>query len=171
MLISQVRATITVFVTRDYYRQRHYRGGSINFKQDIEKLVKLLPRAPDDHDFLYQRVGKVSDEHEYLRVSRSNIETALKWLQANNPYYADIIIDKERLKTIPEDGFYFEIKDVKEKDLNVVEVEPKVSLPEKRSFHDIEHEQQHGEKDEDDQKMIEEIPENQKPAHQLFVLN
>ena len=29
---------------------------------------------------------------------------ALLWLQANNPYYADIIIDNEVLRSLPENG-------------------------------------------------------------------
>jgi len=171
MLISQVRATISVFVTRDYYRQRYYRGGSINFRQDIEKLCRVLPRAPEDHDFLYQRVGKDGEKHEYLRVSRSDIRTALEWLQKNNPFYYDIKIDEKRLSDIPEQGYYFDIKEIKDKNMNVMEVEPGVKLPTKRNFHDIEHEQMLGEKDSDDEKMVDAIADKDKPHHQVFVLH
>ncbi|PKK55249.1 hypothetical protein RhiirC2_671990, partial [Rhizophagus irregularis] len=37
-------------------------------------------------------------------VHREKIAKALYWLKANNPYYENIIIDDEILKSLPQNG-------------------------------------------------------------------
>ncbi|KAF9524533.1 hypothetical protein CPB83DRAFT_605493 [Crepidotus variabilis] len=44
-----------------------------------------------------------------FRVKRERVRDALKWLQANNQLYSDIIISEDRLSELPEDDVPTEI--------------------------------------------------------------
>ena len=46
----------------------------------------------------------IENTHRDYRVRREFVLSALRWLQANNPYYADIIISEENVMSLPTDG-------------------------------------------------------------------
>src|SRR5205085_1990713 len=104
MLIAQVFTVMSVY--RLSGGQYGYRGNVINFSQDIREFTKRLPRTPSSIDILIVR----RQSADYLTVFRdfivrqNKVARALAWLKINNPYYADIIIDEEIIRSLPENG-------------------------------------------------------------------
>jgi len=81
------------------------------FEQDVPELVNRLPRAvstladevhvlfvgtdlPDRNEMWHKRV---------LRVRRRKVLAAIQWLVANNPRYADCVLDEAALAELPDD--------------------------------------------------------------------
>jgi hypothetical protein len=58
-----------------------------------------------------------------FRVRRSRIHAALIWLKANNPYYADIVIDESRLAGLPEDDVPQELINIVREDHDELNIE------------------------------------------------
>jgi hypothetical protein len=102
MLIAQVFPVMTVYRLRG--GQTGYKGNVINFPQDIQEFTKRLPRHPSSLDVLLIRRQSANDETAFrdFTVRRNKVGIALAWLKSNNSYYADVIIDEEILKSLPE---------------------------------------------------------------------
>src|SRR2546423_7572783 len=102
MLIAQVFTVMTVFRLRG--GQTGYRGNVINFSQDIHEFTIRLPRHPSSLDVLVIRRQSASDSPAFrdFIVRQDKVANALLWLNANNRYYENIIIDHEILQSLPE---------------------------------------------------------------------
>ena len=105
MLIAQVFTVMSVYRLRG--GQYGYRGNVINFSQDIREFTKRLPRTPSSIDILIVRRQSADDLTVFrdFIVRQNKVARALAWLKINNPYYANIIIDKEVIRSLSENGF------------------------------------------------------------------
>ncbi|CAG8606715.1 20363_t:CDS:2 [Rhizophagus irregularis] len=81
-------------------------GNVINFPQDIGEFVFRLPRHPSTLDTLIvcRSSAESSTSFRDFTVRRDKVRKALCWLKRNNQYYADIIIDDNVLRTLPDEG-------------------------------------------------------------------
>ncbi|PKY46255.1 hypothetical protein RhiirA4_300765, partial [Rhizophagus irregularis] len=104
MLIAQTFPIISVYYLHG--GQYGYSGNVINFPQDIGKFVSRLPRHPSTLDTLVVRRSSAERSTSFrdFRVCRDKVRKALCWLKENNRYYADIIIDDNVLRTLPDEG-------------------------------------------------------------------
>src|SRR5688572_15812594 len=96
-------------VYRLHGEQHGYRENVINFNQDIHEFTTRLPRNPSLLDILVVCHQSPNDPTVFkdFNVQRSKVCSALLWLKKNNSYYNDIIIDKEILESLPENGSIF----------------------------------------------------------------
>ncbi|CAB4417166.1 unnamed protein product [Rhizophagus irregularis] len=104
MLIAQTFPIISVYYLRG--GQYAYSGNVINFPQDIGEFVSRLPRHPSTLDTLIVRRSSAESSTSFrdFTVRRDKVRKALCWLKRNNRYYADIIIDDNVLRTLPDEG-------------------------------------------------------------------
>ena len=99
------------FKTR--YLHKIYRGSCVNKRQDVQKVVRLLPRRAANHTFVIE-MSKRSEEgknHAY-KVSAKKILRALKWLIENNKDYECVQIDHEELEKIEKIEYIHELEGV-----------------------------------------------------------
>jgi len=104
--ISLVLPVVQVFRQGTGLRMR---GHSISFPQDLEaaEVLTHLPRLPADLNLIYVKAPGPAGQSappKVLEVRRDKIQAAISWLQANNPYYRDIQLDREALNAYPEHG-------------------------------------------------------------------
>jgi hypothetical protein len=101
-------------------QQRGMRGNVVSFKWNTGRVVDMLEGriAPRRLDTLadviaVSFIGTGKIPRTWLRatfsVRRERVLRALQWLKANNPLYADVEIDAERIASLPEDGIPPEI--------------------------------------------------------------
>ena len=103
MLIARIFPIVSVYCLRG--GQYAYRGNVINFPQDVMEFASHLPRNPSSLDVLVvQRQSANGQAFQNFNVRRTKVACALRWLKENNCYYADIIIDDEVLRSLPENG-------------------------------------------------------------------
>lgn len=102
MLIARACPIMCVF--RKHGGQRGYRGHVLNLPQDIQGFLDRLPCNVNDLPVLLLRRYGEDNTHTELRVRRSRILSALQWLQQNNPFYCNIIIDQTALQRLPDGG-------------------------------------------------------------------
>ncbi|KAI9159516.1 hypothetical protein H9P43_008856 [Blastocladiella emersonii ATCC 22665] len=81
------------------------------FPQNTQDILEaMLPHAESDmantvHVVLVgSNVSLTPEMKKMLTVRRHVVLAALRWLKEHNPYYADIIIDMDRINALPEDG-------------------------------------------------------------------
>lgn len=72
-----------------------YRGNVIS----IDEIIRWLPRIPSTLRTIVVR-RKGLNEHREFYARRNKIIAALTFLKANNPYYADIQIDVDRISQL-----------------------------------------------------------------------
>ena len=90
-------------------RQRALTGNVISFPQNAAHIVGSLPRHPREAAELltvFFAPGDRPEQHSrqpYV-VRRQRVLEGLQWLQAHNPFYADVSIDAGALAALPEDG-------------------------------------------------------------------
>ncbi|EDO35707.1 predicted protein [Nematostella vectensis] len=80
--------------------------------QAVQEPATILPRLPADVDIIRVRRKGMEDTNKEFRVRRRRVERALYWLQQNNPVYADVTIDIERIESLPLDGDLPDIRTV-----------------------------------------------------------
>ena len=102
MLVSAVLPIMTFY--RLPHGQYGYSGHVINLPQDVASFANSLPRLPSDLDVIVVRKEGTAQSHRDFRVRRSRVLSALQWLQLNNIYYRNVIIDHGSLALLPEDG-------------------------------------------------------------------
>ncbi|XP_012146256.2 uncharacterized protein LOC105663231 [Megachile rotundata] len=102
MLIARIHPVVSLYKIRG--AQYAYTGNVINFRQDISRLAKDLPHRPSDLPSTIVFNRDTSRGFVKFRASASKLRTALIWLKANNPFYADITISENNLSVIPENG-------------------------------------------------------------------
>jgi hypothetical protein len=127
--------------------QRGMRGTVSTFEVDvpgIASMIKgnLMPRPPAILASViivtFIAVGEFPKRwlRSTFRVRRSVVADALRWLKANNPkYYGDIVIDDDRLATLPEDDVPDEILSIvrQTEDVGLVDQEESGYVPDDES--------------------------------------
>ena len=103
MLISKVLPNIYVCRLRGG-GQYGYSNHAIAFPQELESLAVELPRRPSETGVLLIRKRGSNNTQRDYRVRQARVAAALRWLQANNPYYTDITISQNNIAELPEDG-------------------------------------------------------------------
>ena len=84
-------------------------GHCIAFPQEINEPAQILPRLPSDINIICVRKTGRNETSKDFKIRRCVVQRALEWLQTNNHAYQDILISKERLSNLPEDG---ELQDI-----------------------------------------------------------
>lgn len=105
LLIAKVQPVIRVYriKSRGLPGQFAYKGNIINVGQNIDEIIRCLPRIPSTLSTIVVRREGLN-EHRDFHVRRNKIITALTFLKTNNPYYADISIDVDRISQLPIEG-------------------------------------------------------------------
>jgi len=100
--------------------QRGMQGNVISFPRNVDKVVdmldgKLLPQPPSVLASViavsYIGSGRLPKWwlNRTFRVRRHRVREALVWLKTNNPLYANVEINDDRLSSLPEDNVPIEI--------------------------------------------------------------
>eukprot|EP00913_Durusdinium_trenchii_P024108 g22641.t1 len=90
-------------------RQQALLGNVISFPQNSATLVPFLPRSlatvAEHVTVFFPADDAASLRHapEFV-VRRARVHAAILWLQAHNPFYADVLVDDAALAALPEDG-------------------------------------------------------------------
>jgi hypothetical protein len=86
-------------------RQLCYQDHIINFRQDISEITAKLPRLPEETDVvIIRKEGLDMGQYIDFIMRRAKVKAALEHKIANDPDYADLIIDNEALDQLPENG-------------------------------------------------------------------
>jgi hypothetical protein len=103
MLIAQIFPIVSVYYLRD--GQYAYRDNVINFPQDVQDFATRLLHHPSSLDVLVVHHNS-SDGRVFkdFNVWQSVVSCVFYWLKLNNRYYSNIVIDKEVLRSLPENG-------------------------------------------------------------------
>ena len=103
MLIARAFPIIHVY-TKPKVGQRAYKGHVITLLQNVQQLADVLPRCPADLPVILFTVnGKDNASRDFV-VRRKNVSDALHWLVENNPLYASVTIDYEKINMLPQNG-------------------------------------------------------------------
>lgn len=103
MLIARVKSYMQVRWTKG--RQLCYKDHIVNFRQDITEIAMRLPRLPEETDIVIIRKEDVDlSRHVDFTVRREKVKAALQYKIAHDPDYADLIIDDDALRQLPENG-------------------------------------------------------------------
>ena len=81
-----------------------YKGHVLNMPQDAQGFLDRLPSNVSQLPVLILHRHGAENTHKDFRVYRTKVLSALQWLQQNNQFYKDIIIDHSALQSLPEDG-------------------------------------------------------------------
>ena len=108
ILIVQVFTVISVYRLRG--EQTNYKGNIINFLQNIQQFTKRLTCDPLSLNVFVVRQQSVNNTSTFrdFRVWQIKVYNALLWLKLNNYYYEDIIINKEIVRSLPENRNIFD---------------------------------------------------------------
>jgi hypothetical protein len=110
LLISRIAPVMKYFKTK-VYQHKYYSGHCINMKQDICKLINVIPRKVEDHQFIIKITKSGKDrEAKFLKVCHIRIREAIIWLQENNLAYNDVKIDEEEMKKLEKVEYYYELE-------------------------------------------------------------
>ena len=103
MLIARAFPIIHVY-TKPKGGQRAYKGHVITLPQNVQQLADVLPRCPPDLPVIVFTVnGKDNASRDFV-VRRKNVSDALHWLVKNNPLYANVTIDYEKINMLPQNN-------------------------------------------------------------------
>ena len=102
MLIARVLPIMSVYVRPG--GQRAYHGHCINLPQKVEKIASKLPHYPKDINVIVVCLKGRNNFSRDLNVRRQVVHDALLWLVHHNPLYKDIVIQKDALDNLPENG-------------------------------------------------------------------
>ena len=107
LLIARVLPQVNV--VRLKYGQRGWKGHVINYEQDTQTLVMVLPRLPENLSTILvtkpisekaKKDGRIPKEYE---VRKDKIRAALQYLIKNNPGYKDVKFSEDNLNDIDTD--------------------------------------------------------------------
>ena len=102
MLISAVLPIMSLY--HQPHGQYGYSGHVINLPQDVASFANNLRRVPSDLDVIAVRKEGAAQSHHDFDVRRSQVLTALQWLQLNNIYYRNVYINPDALALLSQDG-------------------------------------------------------------------
>ncbi len=69
-------------------KQRCIHGPAVNVPLKLDSVVQTLPRLPDQSQLVQQKNIRIQS-HMYQYITPEKIFSALNWLKANHPHYAD----------------------------------------------------------------------------------
>ena len=105
LLIARVQPVMRVYRVRSRGNpgQYAYKGNIINIGQNITDVARSLPRVPSSLSIVIVR-REVLDKHRDFHVRREKVVNALRFFKLNNPYYANVEIDTEKISQLPVNG-------------------------------------------------------------------
>lgn len=103
MVIAMVQPIMSVQRYKGH-GQHFYSGNVINFPQQIDKYITVLPHIPIDIPYLIIFHRKFDKSTLKCIARPEKLKTALLWLKANNKWYKNITISEENLSQYPKDG-------------------------------------------------------------------
>lgn len=91
-------------------------GYCASFVQDLQPLCTLLPRLPTEVSVLVIKDNNDPNKMQEYKCRRYYVETMLKFLIANHPYYIsnNIEISMERLDSLPTNGIPLNLPTIEE---------------------------------------------------------
>ena len=101
-LIARISPCINVHMLR--HGGMASSGHCITFPQEVNEPARIFPKLPTEIKIIRVRKQGKNDSSKDFRVRRRMVESALKWLKANNPAFSDIEISIQRLNRLPVDG-------------------------------------------------------------------
>ena len=102
MLIARALPIMRVYIKPG--GQRGYSGHCVNLPQNVKELAKSFPRYPKDLTVIIVKVKGRGNSCRDVTVRREKVHNALLWLVQNNPHYAELEINEDALKVLPENG-------------------------------------------------------------------
>ncbi|XP_071153640.1 uncharacterized protein [Mytilus edulis] len=112
--------------------QKGFIGPCVSIPTDIEKTTNVLPRSENEAELIRCKLKRKLEYKGYCQyefVSRKKICKGLEYLQQNNPYYHDKLLNDKWIEHIPSDF----------KDLVTEEAELTEVLPEEHAKDDKNH--------------------------------
>ena len=94
-LIS-MRVPIMKMVALPSGKQRSIQGPAVNVPSKLESLCTMLPRLPTQLELIalkLKRKLKYKGHYMYKYVSPEKLISAIQWLKANNPLYANVNVN------------------------------------------------------------------------------
>ncbi|CAG2195135.1 unnamed protein product [Mytilus edulis] len=86
--------------------QRGFIGPCVSIPTDIEKTTNVLPRSENEAELIRCKLKRKLEYKGYCQyefVSRKKICKGLEYLQQNNPYYHDKLLNDKWIEHIPSD--------------------------------------------------------------------
>jgi hypothetical protein len=90
-------------------------GHCVTFPQEVNEPAKIFPRLPKEIEVLKVKKQGQNDTSKDFVVRRYKVQNALNFLKTNNPAFADILIDIDRINSLPIEG---ELSDIETIDYN-----------------------------------------------------
>ena len=84
--------------------QLGYRGGVINFVNDVVKIATTLPRRADDCGLVFYSLVDKAGNTRLERVRREVVRRLLLFFKEHNQWMKELNIDEKALQDLPEDG-------------------------------------------------------------------
>lgn len=112
MLISPILAVMSVY--RLPGGALINRGFVANFSQDVNEIIKELPRLPKDLPILVLKKKDQQNNVKRFMVNRKRVELLLTYLCENNPQYIahGVKMNQSLLNSLPENGIPTELNEI-----------------------------------------------------------
>lgn len=111
MLIARAFPVIQVY-TKPNGGQKAYKGHVLTLPHDLQHIANVLPRYPSDIPVIVFKFDGKDNNSKELKVRRQKVIDALVWLtgkndkgEYNNVKYQDVVIDRSRFESLPENGY------------------------------------------------------------------
>ena len=102
MLIARALPIMRVYIKPG--GQRGYSGHCINLPQNVKELAMSLPRYPKDLAVIIVKAKGRENTFRDVTVRKQKVHDALVWLINNNLHYSELLINKDALNSLPENG-------------------------------------------------------------------
>ncbi len=100
MLIAHALPIMRIYIKPG--GQRGYSGHCINLPQNANDLAFSLPRYPKDLSVIIVKVKGRANTFKDVNVRKQKVHPALLWLTQNNPHYADVEVNEQALRSLPD---------------------------------------------------------------------
>ena len=124
-LIARVHVSVQIQKCRSFraavadgfHPQRQIKGHILTYPMEPGTVLRQLPLSPNRLIGLIKVVflsrnpvqRSTIDRFRFYLVRREKVETALRWLIRNNPYYHDVLVDEVAMQQLPESGIPEEV--------------------------------------------------------------
>ena len=102
MLIARACPIMSVYCKHG--GQQGFKGHVLKMPQDVQGFLDKLPCNVNQLPIILIRRHGADNTHADFRVCRQKVLEALQWLQQNNCFYKDIMIDYATLLSLPKDN-------------------------------------------------------------------